>query len=1140
MYKGSRINKFFKLFKIANNSLESKFVEYMLSNSFPDFVKEEDEEEESLTTDNMKLLFQKILDEVDVTSLKHIGAIIFWILNERITPEEQSDYAANLLTKLVKDDYYGEKFSQALRHLSSGRHGGNSQAVLDSIISHGVFRDMLDKKTHGGLTHDNYRIYNSRELWPYIVNKYTLSLETVIDNVIASDSVGWEESSSLIRAVNALDTLGTNLKDSVFNGVKNKFSAIIDKFEDASYMYQRGEMIESILDAFDSLLDEDILLRLNNIYAKSERVSPSGPRGMWQYVQEVKKAIGRNDLSELYSSPLDISTNLPENLQRNIVHSVLSNVSEIDDVEFLKEKIIAIFFKEKLNQKYPDLLNHIIELMIAKMPSYFLGINTWWNKPEGLSDIFNPDTSSVFDESDIEEYKVKALKSLFVVSTNDFINLMNTAEGNEEGVEINFGGEGRNRVSQEVLRSIFNEKVSEKESLNEINTSNLISLFKNLQDTKLDEATSLQVTTNLFNIILEKLDSSTCEEFTDSFYKIEPEELKTDLIKRLGEKIENNINEFYKCYISNSYKINRYLDSNAPSRLEGKSLQAVIEAKDSVTYFDHFYTNYTRGYRYALIPEPFRHSLKRLEKVDDRVEAKEIHEKSTNDIDVESFPDSKIKYSGYQDQQRAAELTDNNISRYDLTQDNTDPTPIMYDINKNHVSAADFMMHTNLGSSGFTSAWALISFPEDKLLIEQIQSDYPVMLDRTFNRMPPSKKTYRNLSYKSSTGSRFELSYRDGGGVYIMLKAMATDGQGEDLGLGFDVTQLQEGVSELGTHLLRPADEVELEIMSPEVFLDYANKAKKFEEISSNYSSTEEEQQNAYEEASNIYRNRSKEIRSRLDNLGLIPSALHGLQGKYPETEIMDAKKHIDVISQNYPYLIIINAMKTAQRMEQDFIYLLKSGGSSIQNKKKRKKIYSDLPNSLSATNDKILEMSVFKIPATNENIAKVKAMMPIKKPHGYSYSLLPSQNKAIMQKRHKEERREKRTEQEKRDIKLSRDQIMPVKVLFDKAEIPIPDGINEVDTVGDLLKFLNIHKNLLKSKGITKKDINKAHGEIARLRLAEIIESFGLRKFGMEKAIPLYGLLINCNLNKEAEELFNMIENISNNENLLLRGDSL
>ena len=107
----------------------------------------------------------------------------------------------------------------------------------------------------------------------------------------------------------------------------------------------------------------------------------------------------------------------------------------------------------------------------------------------------------------------------------------------------------------------------------------------------------------------------------------------------------------------------------------------------------------------------------------------------------------------------------------------------------------------------------------------------------------------------------------------------------------------------------------------------------------------------------------------------------------------------------------------------------------------------------------------------------------------------------------------------------------MPVKVLFDKAEIPIPDGINEVDTVGDLLKFLNIHKNLLKSKGITKKDINKAHGEIARLRLAEIIESFGLRKFGMEKAIPLYGLLINCILNIEAEELFNMIENISNNE---------
>jgi hypothetical protein len=194
----------------------------------------------------------------------------------------------------------------------------------------------------------------------------------------------------------------------------------------------------------------------------------------------------------------------------------------------------------------------------------------------------------------------------------------------------------------------------------------------------------------------------------------------------------------------------------------------------------------------------------------------------------------------------------------------------------------------------------------------------------------------------------------------------------------------------------------------------------------------------------------------------------------------------------------------------------------------------------LGATNDKILEMNVFKIPATSESIAKVKTMMPIKKPSGYSYSLLPSQNKAILQRRHKEDIREKRTEQEKRDIKLSRDQLMPVKVLFDKAEIPVPDEINEVDTVGGLLKFLNIHKNLLKSKGVTKRDINKAHGEIARLRLAEIIEAFGLRKFGMEKAIPLYGLLINCNLNKEAEDLFNMIENISNNEILLLRGDSL
>jgi hypothetical protein len=114
------------------------------------------------------------------------------------------------------------------------------------------------------------------------------------------------------------------------------------------------------------------------------------------------------------------------------------------------------------------------------------------------------------------------------------------------------------------------------------------------------------------------------------------------------------------------------------------------------------------------------------------------------------------------------------------------------------------------------------------------------------------------------------------------------------------------------------------------------------------------------------------------------------------------------------------------------------------------------------------------------------------------------------------------------------------VKKLFDEAGIPVPNEINEVETVGDLLAFLGRNRQLLMSHGVKKKDINKVQGEVARLRLAEIIETLGLKKIGMEKIIPLYSLLINRKLNKEAAELYNMFESISNNKNLLLRRNSL
>jgi len=447
----------------------------------------------------------------------------------------------------------------------------------------------------------------------------------------------------------------------------------------------------------------------------------------------------------------------------------------------------------------------------------------------------------------------------------------------------------------------------------------------------------------------------------------------------------------------------------------------------------------------------------------------------------------------------------------------------MYDINKNHVSAADFVMHVNLGSSGFTTAWALISFPEDKLLIEQIQSDYPVVLDRIFNRMPPTKKTYSSISYKDKeTGARFELNYdEEGAGVFLDLKGNIKPSEREEAKEPLVSLKVRDSMNGGILH-----------IMSDQEFNSYKDRVKVFEEIISNWDSTEDKKIKAQQDAGVVYRARSKKIRTALDDLGLIPAGLYALNENYSEEDQKDAKKHIDIISQNYPYLIVINAMKTAQRMDKEFIYLLKDGGGSIQNRHKRKKIYVDIPNALGATSDKILDLNVFKISATDESIAKVKEMLPIRKTHGYDYSLLPSQNRAIIQRRQDETREARRSEQDKRDIQLSRDQIMPVLKLFDEYGVEVSsEEIDRVDTAGDLLRLIGKYRGELKGAGVSKRRLNKVQSEVARLRLAEIIEEFGLKKIGMDKAIPLYSMLIKYELNKEAEELYNMFEKVIDNK---------
>tara|TARA_B100001094_G_scaffold241771_1_gene237704 strand:- start:5370 stop:10733 length:5364 start_codon:yes stop_codon:yes gene_type:complete len=105
--------------------------------------------------------------------------------------------------------------------------------------------------------------------------------------------------------------------------------------------------------------------------------------------------------------------------------------------------------------------------------------------------------------------------------------------------------------------------------------------------------------------------------------------------------------------------------------------------------------------------------------------------------ELSGIKDLKINRSIYQTEQRPSEWLSS--TRYTLSQINRKPNESMYEVNKKLIHAGDGVEHTNVGASGFTSAWGLFSIQtenrdsESFFVIEQYQSDYPVVLNNTFN-----------------------------------------------------------------------------------------------------------------------------------------------------------------------------------------------------------------------------------------------------------------------------------------------------------------------------------------------------------------------------------------------------------------------
>jgi len=136
---------------------------------------------------------------------------------------------------------------------------------------------------------------------------------------------------------------------------------------------------------------------------------------------------------------------------------------------------------------------------------------------------------------------------------------------------------------------------------------------------------------------------------------------------------------------------------------------------------------------------------------------------------LKEFEDLKVNTSIYQDSQRPQQWK-GETTRYTLSQVNKKPPESIYKINKKLIHAGDGVAHTNVGVSGFTSAWALFSIQSDDedskdyFVVEQYQSDYPVVLANYFNVETNGPEWYRNkaVSYDQAVAMNDSLKEQHG------------------------------------------------------------------------------------------------------------------------------------------------------------------------------------------------------------------------------------------------------------------------------------------------------------------------------------------------------------------------------------------
>jgi hypothetical protein len=328
------------------------------------------------------------------------------------------------------------------------------------------------------------------------------------------------------------------------------------------------------------------------------------------------------------------------------------------------------------------------------------------------------------------------------------------------------------------------------------------------------------------------------------------------------------------------------------------------------------------------------------------------------------------------------------------------------------------------------------SFPKETLVIEQYQSDYPVVYDRIFlgNIRDPDG------SWQDADGGHSERDYRQ-------LNTMITR--------NIDNNIAKKWIKENGL-------------------------SDKWQEFLVDYQASEGTEQVKDDLLGTFFKDMAEpDGKSRLP-IEVAP-------------DVKDARRHFDIISKVYPYLVIINTIEVAKKIDHKYIYILKNAPfyASIQSSDKARKLYKIIPELVatkrSVEKDVVISSpydsnseAVYEIPATDSSIAilRSEAERLSGKNRLYDFSLTPRQNA------------EKITNKEKKTWNATPEKIETLKEIIDTIKIElsgvdVPEFYDPVSAI----RFLNTK---IKGKVVPKKKFNKVFspmiGELGKLSRASRI----------------------------------------------------